>query len=103
MDGGLDYSGVLGAVEPFLKKLAAETYSRHGWRIQSYEDLYQTLVYLVMYAVDIYKPSKGDLIPHVINVVRLKLRSMLAGEYAPRSRDYPFTFLSVLVVEAGLD
>ena len=99
----MDNSELLRRVEPFLRKLAADTYRRHRWRIQSYEDLYQTLVYLALYAMELHNPSKGPLIPYIITVVRLKLRSMLAGEYAPRSRDYPFTFLNVLVVEAGLD
>jgi hypothetical protein len=56
-----------------------------------------------MYAIDIYDEEKGSLAYHIKTVITLKLKSMLAGEYAPRSRDYPFTFLSHRTAEAGLD
>jgi uncharacterized membrane protein YesL len=85
---------VLRDFEPFIKKIASETYKKNWWRIQSYEDLYQTIVYLLLYALEIYNEEKGPLANHIKTVITLKLKSMLSGEHAPRSKGYPFTFLS---------
>ena len=101
MGGG--YEKLYERFEPFLKSVAAKTYRKNGWKVQSYEDLYQSVVYLFLYALKIYNPEKGELEPHVKRVVNLKLKSMLAGERAPWSGEYPFTFLRCEVREAGLD
>lgn len=92
MDSG-GYERVYREFEPFLRSLASRTYRKYGYKITSYEDLYQTLVYLLMYSIDIYDPQRSSLPAHIKRTVNYKLKSMLSGEYAPRSRENPFTFL----------
>ncbi len=76
-----------------MKNLAAKTYRKYHYKITSYEDLYQTLAYLLLYSIDIYDPCRGSLPAHIKRTVNYKLKSMLSGEYAPRSGKTPFTFL----------
>ena len=57
----------------------------------------------MLYAIQLYNPEKGSLESHIKRVVNLKLKSMLAGEMAPRSGEYPFTFLNHMTADAGLD
>ena len=80
--------------KPLLKKTAQRFYIFHRSKITSYEDLYQTICYLFLYAIRSYNPEKGRLAPHIKRTVNLKLRSMLRGEKAPLSGKYPFSFLS---------
>ena len=80
--------------EPLLRKTAKKFYSVYKSRITSYEDLYQTICYLFLYALKNYDPDRGKLAPHIKRTINLKLRSMIRGEKAPLSSDYPFSFLS---------
>ena len=84
---------------PLLRSISSRYWRHYRESIQSYQDLYQTVCYLFLYALDIYKPEKGKLGPHLKRTITLKLNSMLKGERAPRSKDYPFTFLRHTVVE----
>lgn len=102
MDGGR-YERIYREYEPFLKSLAARTYRKYGYKITSYNDLYQTLIYLLFYSIDIYDPRRGSLPAHIKRTVNFKLRSMLSGEYAPKSRGKPFTFLKATYTLAEPD
>ncbi len=106
LDGGLDserYERVYRKFEPFLRSLAAKTYRKYRYKITSYDDLYQTLVYLLFYSIDIYDPSRGSLPAHIKRTVNYKLKSMLSGEYAPKSKESPFTFLRMIYTLAEPD
>ena len=74
-------------------KTARSFYKRYRHNITTYDDLYQTVCYLFLYALKIYKKEKGPLGPHIKRTIELKLRSMLRGEKAPLSGNYPFSFL----------
>ena len=105
MDSGYSRSReeLILSFEPLVKATAGRTYRKLSWMITSYEDLYQTVWYLVLYAFETYDPARGKLAPHVKATVDRKLHSMLNGEKAPRSSGYPFTFLrqkEVLLEEA---
>lgn len=62
-------------------------------KIISYEDLFQTTCYLFLYAYELWDPERGKFGPHLKNVLEYKLKAMIKGEKAPRSKEYPFTFL----------
>ena len=79
--------------QPLIRSIVSRYWRIYKDRIQSYQDLYQTASYLFLYALEIFKPEKGDLGSHIKRVISLKLNSMLRGEMAPRSSDRPFTFL----------
>lgn len=79
--------------QPLLKRICKEFYKKYSYRIDSWNDLYQTIQYLFIYAYNIWQPGKGSFEAHLERVVNYKLRSMLGGEYAPWSKCYPFTFL----------
>ncbi len=71
--------------------------------VQSFEDIYQTSCYLFLYALENYDPDKGPLAPHIKRTIKYKLRAMLKGERAPRSGEYPFTFLRINTLEPAVD
>ncbi len=79
--------------QPLLKKICKEFWEKYCYRIDSWNDLYQTIQYLFIYAYDIWQPEKGSFEAHLQRVIRYKLKSMLKGEYAPLSKQSPFTFL----------
>lgn len=78
---------------PLLKNISKEYWQKHRSKIDSYEDLYQTVCYLFVYAYHTWQPEKGSFVGHLKRVLALKLKSMLNGEYAPWCGDRPFTFL----------
>lgn len=79
--------------QPLLKKICKEFWKKYCYKIDSWNDLYQTIQYLFIYAYNIWQPEKGSFEGYLEKVVRYKLRSMLNGEYAPWSSNSPFTFL----------
>lgn len=79
--------------QPLLKKICKEFWKKYCYRIDSWNDLYQTIQYLFIYAYNIWQPEKGSFEGYLERVIRYKLRSMLNGEYAPWSSKSPFTFL----------
>ncbi len=79
--------------QPLLKKICKDFWERYCYRIDSWNDLYQTIQYLFIYAYNIWQPEKGSFEAHLERVLKYKLKSMLSGEYAPWSRCSPFTFL----------
>ena len=93
-DTGRDVEKLYKRFEPLLKKTARSFYRIHRSKITSYEDLYQTICYLFLYALKNYDSEKGNLAPHIKRTIDFKLRSMLRGEKAPLSGTYPFSFLS---------
>lgn len=88
--------------QPLLKKICKEFWSKYCYRIDSWNDLYQTIQYLFIYAYNTWQPEKGSFEFHLKEVVKYKLKSMLNGEYAPWSKYSPFTFLKDRKVELCL-
>jgi len=89
---------------PLIKSTASRFWRKHKSKITSYEDLYQTICYLFLYAYELWDPGRGKFGPHLKNVLEYKLKSMMKGEKAPRSKEYPFSFLKsryVLKEEVG--
>ncbi|MEJ5228519.1 MAG: sigma factor [Pseudothermotoga sp.] len=78
---------------PLLKSVCKEYWRKYYPRIDSYEDLYQSVCYLFMYAYHIWQPEKGPFGSHLKRVLNFKLKAMLKGEYAPWHGDRPFNFL----------
>ncbi|WP_171816315.1 hypothetical protein [Thermotoga profunda] len=79
--------------QPFLKKICTEYWNKYCYRIDSWNDLYQTIQYLFIYVYNTWQPEKGSFELYLETVMRYKLKSMLNGEYAPWSSESPFTFL----------
>ena len=78
---------------PLMKSMAGKFWKKYRDIIISYDDLYQTVCYLFLYAYELWDPKRGKFGPHLKNVLEYKLKSMIRGEKAPRSREYPFSFL----------
>ncbi len=76
-----------------MRSISGRYYRAYWYKIQSYEDLYQTVWYLFLYALDIHDPAKGNLASHLKRTIEYKLNAMMRGERAPKSGEYPFTFL----------
>ena len=78
---------------PLIRSTASRFWKKYKKKIMSYEDLYQTICYLFLYAYELWDPERGKFGPHLKNVLEYKLKAMMKGEKAPRSKEYPFSFL----------